>query len=139
MCRLDVSTCLEFRSSSCLNTSHCTRTPLAVEQVQRNGGWTALVRLLFLGASGGAAGTAAGAGRPGLYATVQQARQQQQQQQQRRPPRATTEQVAAVLQKLPTEVFATAADLEAMSAPELKARAHVCVDDISFSDPCIDC
>ena len=97
------------------------------------------MRLLFLGASGGAAGTAAGAGRPGLYATVQQARQQQQQQQQRRPPRATTEQVAAVLQKLPTEVFATAADLEAMSAPELKARAHVCVDDISFSDPCIDC
>lgn len=44
------------------------------------------------------------------------------------PPRATIDQVAAALQRMPTEVYATAAELEEMTVHDLKVKKEPCVE-----------
>lgn len=76
-----------------------------IRWAHRNGGWRGVWRLLLTGAAGGNA--------------AQHRHGQQRGQQQ---PRHTIDDIASVLQKLPMEEHATQAELEAMSAAQLKER-----------------
>ncbi|GAX83698.1 hypothetical protein CEUSTIGMA_g11123.t1 [Chlamydomonas eustigma] len=79
------------------------------------------LRALFSGLQGGWPQGTQQQHQPGFFNQREQARRAGPGSQPR-PPRATQEQVAEVLQGLPTEIFATKEDLEHMTVHELKER-----------------